>query len=145
MNKKSIRLSQRRRKQKLAKIKSTVFMIAGSALIILALNLDGLTDPARGYSQAELREIGQAVFQANCQVCHGEQGEGHQQVEQAPALNGSEHAWHHPDRQLSELISDGGEIMPPFGKVLTDTEIIAVIRYFQGWWAPDQLAMQQSR
>ncbi len=57
----------------------------------------------------------------------------------------TEHAFHHPDEQLAGLIKNGGTIMPAFGDALTDLEILATIRYFQTWWLPGQLEMQQGR
>jgi mono/diheme cytochrome c family protein len=33
--------------------------------------------------------------------------------------------------------------MPAFGDQLTDTEILAVIRYIQTWWTADQIDSQQ--
>lgn len=88
--------------------------------------------------------LGKQVYAEYCAACHGPNGKGHAEVEVAPALDASEHAWHHPDGQLQQLIIEGGQTMPAFGEHLTNGEIIAVIRYFQSWWAPGQLQSQQS-
>jgi mono/diheme cytochrome c family protein len=87
---------------------------------------------------------GEQVFAQNCATCHGEQGEGHAAVVQAPALNGDEHAWHHPDGQLQEIIINGGVEMPSFQDDLSNEEVAAVIRYFQTLWRADQLKAQQA-
>lgn len=73
-----------------------------------------------------------------------EQGQSHM-LPEAPALNETEHAWHYPDGQIQELIKNGGKVMPSLGDQLTDEQIVAVIRYIQTWWTPDQLRQQQAR
>ena len=103
--------------------------------------------------QSEL-ERGQSVFQENCAVCHGENGEGQPDwhiplssgVLPAPPLNGDGHTWHHGDGTLYRTVSLGGSIfespdvpkfrsgMPPFGKKLTPEEIVAVINYAKSLW-----------
>lgn len=90
-------------------------------------------------------DLGMRVYIDTCASCHGTQGEGHLAIAEAPALNGNEHSWHHPDGQIQRVIQNGGQKMPPFGDQLTDAEITATIRYIQTWWSADQLASQQSR
>lgn len=110
-------------------------------LVLLAWrgNLTGSTNTAE-----DRLVLGAQVYAEYCAACHGLNGEGHAEVLAAPALDASEHAWHHPDGQLQQLILEGGQDMPSFRERLTDEEIIAVIRYFQTWWAPGQLQSQQS-
>jgi mono/diheme cytochrome c family protein len=76
---------------------------------------------------------GETLFQATCAACHGVEGQGHVQ-HNAPALNGSEHSWHHPDQQIIGLIKNGGIIMPAVGATWSDEEIAAVLTYFKQWW-----------
>ncbi len=47
--------------------------------------------------------------------------------------------------QIQEIIKNGGKVMPALGDQLTDEEIVAVIRYIQTWWEPEQLRQQQAR
>ena len=98
---------------------------------------------SRSFDFAQITRGGK-LYQQNCAVCHGENGEGHAALAQAPALNESEHAWHHPDGQLQEIIQNGGVEMPSFEETLENDEIKAVIRYFQTFWRPDQLQVQQA-
>ena len=79
--------------------------------------------------------------QENCVACHGENGQGYI----GPALNGSAHAWHHPDPLLVSFIRDGipDTQMPAQRDNLTDEEIDAVISYMKSWWSPRQRRMQQ--
>jgi mono/diheme cytochrome c family protein len=99
--------------------------------------------PAEPLAEAATLAVGQQVYADKCASCHGSQGEGHADLDQAPALDETEHAWHHPDGQLQELVTNGGTLMPAFGDQLTDTEILAVIRYIQTWWTADQIDSQQ--
>ena len=84
----------------------------------------------------------QVLYEENCASCHGVQGEGHVLLI-APALDSSEHAWHHPDEQIISIIRDGGFQMPPVGSEMSDEQIESVIAYFKTWWTPQQRQMQR--
>ncbi len=117
------------------------------ALIIVGLVLLAQFDgqaPTKVAASDEVVALGSEVYANTCAACHGEQGEGHV-LPEAPALDETEHAWHHPDGQIQDLIKNGGKVMPALGDQLTDEEIVAVIRYIQTWWTPDQLSQQQAR
>lgn len=134
----------RRRKRALRR-QNTFRLIAGGALLLGFAAFFYWLD-ARDVTKTppeELASLGSTVYSANCAICHGEQGQGHAEVEQAPALDASEHAWHHPDGQLQEIITSGGIVMPGFGEKLSRQDVYAVIRYFQTWWQPEQLEIQQ--
>ena len=88
--------------------------------------------------------VGAQVYADYCAACHGPNGEGRTEIAAAPALDSSEHAWHHADGQLQQIILDGGQTMPAFRDTLSNQEVIAVVRYFQTWWADGQLQSQQS-
>jgi mono/diheme cytochrome c family protein len=74
-------------------------------------------DPAADYPEysAELVARGEQAFQANCATCHGPDGSG-DAAAGVPALNGSMHAWHHPDSQIAGLIRRGGSRCPPWDR-----------------------------
>ncbi|MFQ5344068.1 MAG: c-type cytochrome, partial [Anaerolineae bacterium] len=64
----------------------------------------------------------------------------------APALDGSEHAWHHPDVQIGEWISNGKlglAQMPASGDRVTEAEIDAVITYIKSLWSEEQRSSQE--
>jgi mono/diheme cytochrome c family protein len=65
----------------------------------------------------------------------------------APALDDSEHAFHHPNHQNREFLINGklglGGSMPALGDHLTEKEIQAVISYLHSLWTFEQLQSQQ--
>jgi len=90
---------------------------------------------------------GRALFEAYCAECHGPLGEGHA-IPSAPALDASEHAWHHPDWQLQQFIRDGkfsfGPVaMPTFRDKLTDEQIDHVLAYLKTLWTQEQRQTQE--
>ena len=91
----------------------------------------------------EVLSRGENLFQSNCASCHGDKGQGHKALKEAPALNGSEHSWHHADSQVVNLIRNGGINMPAVGKGLSDEDIEAIMLYYKQWWGKSQLSFQQ--
>ena len=97
-------------------------------------------------NQTGAQEISMAdakvLYDNNCASCHGDQGQGHIQLN-APALDSSEHAWHHADEQLINIIRDGGTNMPPVGSDFSDEDVVAVIAYFKQWWTQEHKDFQR--
>ena len=92
----------------------------------------------------DMIEVGEELYVANCQTCHGDRnGEGVTGL--APPHNDTGHTWHHPDAQLKERIFNGtigfGQ-MPAFKDKLADEEIEAVLAYIKTWWTIEQQADQ---
>ncbi len=93
---------------------------------------------------------GSRLYRANCAACHGDQGQGAPNWKQPgtdgkyppPPLNGTGHAWHHPQPVLMSTIKNGtqriGGNMPPWRGRLTDDDIGAIIVWMQSRW-PDEL------
>ena len=92
---------------------------------------------------------GERLFAKNCAVCHGQRAVGENPSIPmggtkksggylAPALNGTGHAWHHPPDALFKIVRDGSAVensaMVRWSDRLTDTDIHAVIAYFQSLW-----------
>jgi len=103
----------------------------------------------RPHSETQVA-AGAVIFQRDCTQCHGVNGEGDPEWRKRgvdgmyppPPLNGSGHAWHHSTAFLQDRIKNGSEPgkgkMPAWGGKLSDSEIDAVIAWFQAQW-PDQV------
>lgn len=116
-------------------------LVVGGALLI-ANRPSAQQSVETNVGQNETLALGQTLYQANCATCHGADGAGYASVQNAPAVNGSEHAWHHPDEQIVGLIRQGGMQMPAVGADWSDEEIEAVLGYVKAWWTPRQRAAQ---
>jgi mono/diheme cytochrome c family protein len=101
-------------------------------------------------------KLGRQLFLKNCTVCHGFNAEGAADWRQrdkdgkypAPPLNGTGHAWHHPQKALIYTIKNGtaalGGNMPGWKDRLSDHEIESIIFWFQSQW-PDELYQAWAR
>ena len=133
-------------------ISSAFILVLATGIVIKSYGTDKAEVKAsnRWYTKSQL-SIGKAIFDNNCSVCHGTQGQGLAEDWKQPLadgsyppppLNGTAHTWHHPVSQLIRTINSGGVPlggkMPAFGEKLSDEEKIAVIAYFQNWW-PDNV------
>ncbi len=88
-------------------------------------------DPNKVWSVDELKTKGQQLYKTNCAVCHQESGAG---VPPAfPALNGSKVVLGPKDGQI-DILLNGKNAMPAWGKQLKDAEIAAVITYTRNAW-----------
>jgi len=86
---------------------------------------------------------GGRLYISYCAACHGELGQG-KIIPEAPALDNSEHAWHHTDGQLQWIVLLGGERMPPFEALLSRRDAVLIIRFVQMWWTAEQFEAQQA-
>lgn len=95
-------------------------------------------------------KIGEGLFIANCTACHGVTGAG--QPGAFPPLAGSEFVKANPagiqhivmHGLQGKLIVDGQEFngaMPPFGAVLNDEKLAAVLTYIRHAWGNEQSAV----
>lgn len=119
------------------------WLLIGFVICILILLAYTAKRPAQPLASAEVIALGASLYQETCASCHGDQGQGHALLEQAPALDSSEHAWHHPDGQIQQLILNGGSLMPGFSETLGEGDVEALIRFIQTFWTAEQLASQQ--
>lgn len=103
----------------------------------------------RWYTQQQV-ESGQALYQAHCAACHGNEAEGladdwRRRDDNGnyppPPLNGTAHAWHHSLTVLERTIMDGGlalgGVMPGYSGVLSSLEARSTVAYFQSFWSDD--------
>jgi len=69
----------------------------------------------------------------------------------APPHDATGHTWHHPDKQLFEMVKNGtaGIVpgyetdMPGYKGVLSDTEIWATLSFIESTWPADIRTRQQ--
>ena len=147
-------------------------MRVGGRTLILGLAWMGLLAGAGYLAYARLRgpaaaapdsarlALGGALYGAHCAACHGAELEGEPNWRQrkpdgllpAPPHDETGHTWHHPDGQLFEITkrgtaalvgSDYRTAMGPFGAVLSDDEIRAVLAYIKSRW-PDNIRARQA-
>ncbi len=90
----------------------------------------------REWTQAELMQKGESVYNANCVACHQAQGQGVPGV--FPALVGGKVTTGPVDDHIS-LVMHGkpGTAMAAFGTQLSDVEMAAVITYERNAWGND--------
>jgi mono/diheme cytochrome c family protein len=104
---------------------------------------------------SDVERNGQTLYQQHCQSCHGIDGVGETYSLQsltdknylrAPALNYSEHAWHHTDDQLVKTILEGSprtSKMPAFGKTgLSQQNARDLVAYLKSLWTERELDCQ---
>ena len=126
------------------------------------LSNNGETEEIVGWPPpAETVDLGRVVYQANCAVCHGQNGAGEPdwQVQNAdgtypaPPHDSSGHTWHHADFQLFDMVKRGSAAyevpgfrgtMPAYATVLGDDEIWAVLAYIKSRWPATVRARQES-
>jgi len=137
----------RRSTRKAKAQQSNRYLIIGAVVIIVLVGLGFLLLGPRIGSSSQTANENQSMADAkilydnNCASCHGEGGQGHIQLN-APALDSSEHAWHHADEQLISIIRNGGANMPPVGSDFSDEDVVAVIAYFKQWWTQEHKDFQ---
>jgi mono/diheme cytochrome c family protein len=125
--------------------------------LITAFLLTACSDPGASSARDATRNTDPAVlargaqlFQKNCASCHGDRAQGAFAWQRPgvdgkyppPPLDGSAHAWHHPYAALKQTIRQGtlhiGGNMPAWGGTLSESDIEAVIAWFQSLW-PDPI------
>lgn len=116
-------------------------------LVIVLATREPRTNAAGPITAASVEvslERGAQLYGANCASCHGTDGGGYALAGvPAPALDATEHAFHHPDEQIVSLLRNGGTVMPAVGRGWTDDDLASVLAYVKQWWTPEQRAAQE--
>jgi mono/diheme cytochrome c family protein len=99
------------------------------ALAAAAFALAAAACATSGNAPAQDTDPTRTLFQRNCAVCHGKEGEG-QRVGtlRVPALSEGR-ALTDTDERLFAQITDGGGGMPPFKIPLSDEQIRDLVRF----------------
>lgn len=150
---------KKKRKQS-AKINSAVVILVVPALVVLItalLNRGGATSnpvvinntavPPVPTLRADRVEEGEVLYMQYCSECHGVDLKGSPTWKEPladgslppPPQDDTGHTWHHPDRQLVEIIQNGGDVaynskMPGFGDKLTEDQIVSILEFFKSTW-----------
>ena len=91
-------------------------------------------DPNKKWSAEELKARGEKVYAANCVACHQPNGKGNPPA--FPPLDGSKIATGPKEGHIDTVLNGKpNTAMAPFAKVLSDTEIAAVITYERNSWS----------
>lgn len=149
-------------------IRSRIVWLIGSVMSMLLLTACGQQeDTARKAAQVaassaqRFSDFGQVtrggrLFQEYCASCHGVDAQGAANWRQkgadgkypAPPLNGTGHAWHHPEKVLLMTIRDGtkrlGGSMPAWGDKLSEQDMRDIIAWFQAKW-PQEIHAEWAR
>lgn len=113
----------------MSRLATTVGASIGVCLAALAGFTVANAQPADDAAAIEAAmDDGAAVYEGNCAVCHGDDGEGGE----GPRLVGYERL-EFVSATVGQII-EGGAYMPPFGPRLDDAEIAAVATYIRNSW-----------
>lgn len=152
-------MSKKKRKQAV-KVNATVVMLIGLALIGLAIILssgrgsagmpvviNNTAVPPVPALRADRVAEGEDLYMQYCAECHGADLKGSPTWKEPladgslppPPQDDTGHTWHHPDRQLLEIIQNGGDPnfgskMPAFGDKLTEDQIVSILEFFKSKW-----------
>jgi cytochrome c6 len=80
---------------------------------------------------------GATIYGANCEACHGANGQGGA----FPALAGSAKVTASDPTALISLVKDGSGVMPGYGMKLSDADIAAVLTYVRSSWGNNASAV----
>ena len=149
---------QHRSRHTIAILGVAAILLAGCGATSVANSLD---DGSAVLAPDDLPELdpmrirqGADLYAAFCSSCHGIDLAGASDWKlpnpdgsyKPPPQDSTGHTWHHSDRVLVDLISNGSEFaqsrMPEFGDALSRTEILAILDYFRSNWGPDERVAQ---
>ena len=136
----------RKRKKRRGPRPATIALASGVVIVVMLAVYARMGSGAAGpltyptYTAEQIQQ-GDHYYQANGPTRPGATGAGNPRAG-VPALDGSMHAWHHPDSQIAAMIRQGGFMMPAVGPDWSDEHIEAVTAYIKEWWTPQQRVAQ---
>ena len=122
-------------------------------LVLMLIALPGGTALAETGKRPDRHaaQRGAKLYKNFCQSCHGERGAGELVYPwnigkpgyfPAPALDDSQHAWHHSDEDLVKLIREGSPRTPAWKNNLSDKNIRDIVAYMKSLWGARALECQ---
>lgn len=125
-----------------------------TAMAVYLQKLPDATAPAPAPQRRDVgtMERGARIYDQRCAYCHGDAGQG--AADAYPPLAGSRAVNMDTPANLIQVVRHGGFLpatagnprpygMPPFGHVLDDNDIAAVLTYVRGSWGNDAPAVSQ--
>jgi cytochrome c6 len=111
-------------------MKSASFFTGLTGALLFALQACGVSD-SNAMAPASAKPDGKAIFKQYCVTCHGADGK--------LGLNGAKDLTRSVLKLEAriDLITNGKNMMTPYGEVLTPEEIRAVAKYTMERWAVD--------
>ncbi len=118
------------------------------------VTINAITVPPLPTLNPELVVEGEPLYAQYCASCHGVNLEGVPDWKTVqpdgkylpPPQDSSGHTWHHPDDLLISVIIEGGDPsysdMPPFGEILTDEEMNAILAFIKNSWGQEEREFQ---
>ena len=133
------------------RIKIKIFLFIGCLVFTFlsqGVHAQSLLHP----SDSRVVSQGSLIYKQYCASCHGRNLEGERNWRSrlpdgtlpAPPHDETGHTWHHSDKLLFDITKKGTEKivggnykskMPGFEKVLTDSQIVAVLSYIKSRWS----------
>jgi cytochrome c oxidase subunit 2 len=99
-----------------------------------ALAAAAAANATKTYDMATMKSVGEKIYLANCAACHQPTGMGLPGA--FPALSGSKIVNGDKSGHIDMVLNGkAGTAMAPFGKILSDMDIAAVITYERNTWA----------
>lgn len=137
---------------------TAAFLLAISGVVVWRVSSIEATQPDPRSPSLVAR--GKVIYAEHCASCHGANLEGQPNWRErlpngrlpAPPHDATGHTWHHPDKQLFEMVKNGtaGIVpgyetdMPAYKGVLSDTEIWAILSFIESTW-PGEIRTRQQR
>ncbi len=141
-----------------------VILVVPLLLVVASIFASEGTDGVKTALKADdlkVVQAGEVVYQAHCASCHGRYLEGQPDWRTrdengylpAPPHDATGHTWHHADDLLFEITKYGASVvvndpnyktlMPAYGKILSDDEIVAVLSFIKNSWPEEQRNWQE--
>jgi len=122
-------------------------------VIFIALTTNVFAETWKRGTPQEVKR-GKKLYVAHCQTCHGVNGVGGKPVNSMlrnpdwivpPALDDSQHAWHHSDEALIATILNGSPRtteMPAWKSILSERDAADLVAYMKSLWSDRALSCQ---
>jgi mono/diheme cytochrome c family protein len=132
---------------------SCLMGVAAVIFVCVLTSTNALAETGKRGSEHAVKR-GKKLFEAHCQSCHGKNGVGQPPIPWSirnpkyitpPALDDSQHAWHHSDENLIKTILEGSprtSQMPAWKNVLSRRDAADLVAYMKSLWSDRALACQ---